>query len=687
MAGAVYAMSELRRELITLAFVGAELGTSQDFYSALRPLFVPVAQDLDGKVFEATTLKVELNRRYGISVPEDVCDFLVGRLHSQGMLARGRGTEHSSLFYWKAAPETRAYDERATGDALDQLVSELVAFRETFVSLVFNEFEGAELLAILVEYLKGTDQALENALGALGADAPQVTTVGGKRIFRDEKGYFCSRFLENLSKGNPNVMAWVARLSTAVLVSEVVLSLKEPPGHALKLSNAHYYLDAPLLLELVGTSGNDRRTSAKYTVDKLVAAGASVRVLDHSIEEAQEALSALRDKRPNQRHGPTHAAMARGEVTDLFLTTVISNFDHFVDEAGVKRVDTSVARFAANQIAAFSDKVTRELEGRLLSGYTTSQRAAERDAMSVAFVMRARGRNKVVRIHDAKHLLLTRNDALQATVASFMKQAGLLDAGELGPTLLADHITAFIWLAAGDKDKVEIDVRNLLIQSDRVVQSSPAAIESLRAKLAEISPANAQTFEALMQVPRCYQLALDLVGGSVQRALSTNVEEVLERVKRETTAEVTAEHQQRLSRERDRHKRQAAELQARSEQAERESEALKAELQRTAQGEEARAQRIFQSVADMRSRTIYYAKWLGTSLAVGWFFLGLNGLVESLEVGAALGMLASAGVVASIWFGASYWNRAFEWLWRGYLQRRLHDAGVEYGGRDTAWPS
>lgn len=690
MTGAIYAMSELRRELVTLAFVGAELEKSQDFFSALRPLFVPIAQDFNGRHFDPELLKSELLRRYGISIPEDVCTFLVSRLHSQGLLERQQATQQSALFRWKIPADVPVYDVSAVNAALDDLVNELVAFRDGFESLVFNEFEGGALLAIFLDYLKGTDEALTGAMDALGAEPQEGTTISGKKVFRDEKSYFCARFLDVLAKRNLKLMAWVSRLSTAALVSEVVLSLKDPPTRALNLANANYYLDAPLLLELLGSSGKERKADAKYTVERLSQAGALIRVLDHSVEEAREALVALRDNNPSLRYGPTHAAMVRGEVNDLFLNTLISNFDFYVEEAGVKVVDTSVARFSINQIAVFPDKTARELEGRLLSGYTLSERAAERDAMSIAFVMRSRGRTTPTRIQDAKHLLLCRNDSLHAYAITFLKQSELLAPGDLGPVFLADHVTAFIWLSAGDRDRVEIDVRHLLVQSDRLVQSSPAAIESLKARLQEVSPANAESFDALMHVPRCYQLALDLVGGSVQRAMASNVVEVFERVRKETAAEVTEQHKKSVKQIKERHQKQTAELAERSAEAEREREALQRRMQARSEQDNARANSIFESVADTRGRTIFFSKTLATYAVLAWLILALRELFEGQEslerARMFLNVFGSFSLLLSFWLGGNAWNRLFEGFWRSRLRQRASDAGVYELVEGRPWP-
>ncbi len=685
MQKAIYAMSEIRRELVTLAFVGQEIGRTQDFLSALRPLFVPIAQDLQGEFFDAAQLKRDLEVRYGISVPEDVCAFLTGRLHTQGLLSREAETATSALFRWKVPSDIPVYDSEDVHEALDALVAELVTFRNQFPSLVFNEFEGGDLLAIFLEYLKTTDNAMAGVVQAGASEAPSIT-IAGKKIFRDEKGYFCAKFLEYLAAANPGVMQWVSRLSTAALVSEVVLSLKEPPTRNFSLNGAVYYLDAPFLLELLGSSGKDRKDNARYTAEKISKAGALLRVLDHSVEEALQALVALRGKEASQRRGPTHAAMLRGEVTAMFLDSLIAEIEFHIEQAGVQVIDTGAPRFSPAQIATFSEQKRQELEGRLIGAYS-NPRAAERDAMSVAFVLRSRGRTKARRIHEAKHLLLTRNDTLNGYVSQFLKQSNLLDVGEIGPILLSDHVTAFIWLSAGDQDRVEIDVRHLLIQSDRMVQASPAAIDALKANLARVSPGNLETFEALMQVPRCYQFALDLVSGSVPRAMSANAEEVFERVRRETAAEETAKHRESMKKVRERHDAKTKVLETKigateqeKAEVERQKEVLARQLISRSEDDQRRADNIFDSVASARHKTLYWSKVLFSWVLLAWLAISLRELLERAEDLAhhrqGLALTTGAIALASLWFGEKFWIKWFDGIWRGHLRSRTKDAGV-----------
>ncbi|MBL8557166.1 MAG: hypothetical protein JNM47_00475 [Hyphomonadaceae bacterium] len=684
--GAIVSSAEYRRDLISLAFVGTELAKSNDFFLALRPLFIPIAQDLAPNYFEPPAFAQELQDRYGISVPEEVCGFLAGRLNKMGLIESVASTETSAIYKWKSPSALHSYDDAEVLQVIDALVDRLIEFRDEFPSLVFNEHQGAELLEMFIEHLKGTDTALEKALATLqNGDSAKSDLRGEKQIYKDEKSYFCARFIVHLKDASPTIYAWISRLSNAALVSEFVLSLRDPPSRVLNLRGQVVYLDAPLMMDLLGCSGKALADAASYTLKYLQASSAYIRILDHSVDELRGNLRAVLARGAQDRYGKSHDAMLRGETTELYLRSVLENAEDFIERAGVSIVTSRQTAYTSAQMAAFSQADEDGLAGRLLATYAgvNAPLASERDAKSVAHVARLRGFVRVPRFSEAKHILVTRSALLFHKTNEYLRQLNKLEAGAIGPVILADHVAAMVWLCVGDQERVEIDSKRLLLHADRMVRASPNVIATIRTRLNEVAPQNAQQFDALMQVPRHTQFALDLVGGSVARAQLWDPVEIYNEVRRDTASELTAEHRRKIRLERQAHQAAARSLKSGLTSVTEDKLKLEEELRRRDQADKSRFEAIQAGLVADRILFEAVIRVIGICLAVIWLVavIALGVINEEIRWAKAVEFVAglSSGPLAVLlgFCGRDSIRAIAERYWTGRLEARLKAVGLE----------
>ncbi len=63
-----------RRALITYALVSESLDKSNDFLMGLAPIFVAIAEERDGQIFNPKTFASDAERFFGLMIPEEVAD-------------------------------------------------------------------------------------------------------------------------------------------------------------------------------------------------------------------------------------------------------------------------------------------------------------------------------------------------------------------------------------------------------------------------------------------------------------------------------------------------------------------------------------------------------------------------------------------------------------------------------------
>ena len=685
---------ELRREIITLAFVGTALADSQDFFSAIGPIFGPIASDLNGSLFDATQLTRELRARYGIVIPEDVCGVVATRLHRLHFLQPVKATNTDAIYQWTAQPSP-AFDAVNFEAKINELCSQLVGFRDGFPSPIFLDIDSEALLALFLDHLKNQDEDVRFATRAItsgsieGASADPDGPGLGHNVFKTEGAYFSARFLEDLAQRQHPLLGWISSLSSAALISEVVLSLKEPPSRTLGLSRVSFYLDAPVLMELLGCSGEARKRDATFVIARLKSEGARVIALSVGVEEIESNLKAFLDQAPVARYGPSRAALNRGETTEVYLRQVLQNPRHFIERAGIQIVDVARASLTPSQLNAFPQSAADELLSRIAGTYQRPA-AAERDAVSITFIQRMRGFKKVEQLGEARHIFVTRNERLHVQVVRYLRDRKWLQAGEIAPTIEASQLTAIVWLASGDVQRAEIGSRHLLLNAARLVETAPSAVNALRDRLREVSPITSEQFEALLAVPRCEQFAMDYISGSIPRAMGIDPLEVFEKVKRSTAAELEAEHEQKL-RERDTSFQEAIRKQedelgalaAEKARIEAQVQSLAQEARARESADKQRAERIVQEVRELRNKRNILLKRLTTGICLAWLAVGVIvifgenqweqvGLVEKL-LGLIFGPIA---VLLGIRLGQRSWESMFDDHWQGLLVKRGHEAGV-----------
>ena len=143
----------------------------------------------------------------------------------------------------------------------------------------------------------------------------------------------------------------------------------------------------------------------------------------------------------------------------------------------------------------------------------------ERDAWSVAYVMRKRRGRGSVDITEALPILLSRNAPLCDIATRFCRERALLGERDIGPALHQRQMSSLIWIVVGSEERKELARRDLVRRCSDVVRCSPEVLARTREQLRRIDLEKSRQFEALITRPRATQLLMDLTLGA-QRVIT-----------------------------------------------------------------------------------------------------------------------------------------------------------------------
>ena len=304
------------------------------------------------------------------------------------------------------------------------------------------------------------------------------------------------------------------------------------------------FLDAPFVMDALALCGRDRETNAKQIIEGLTTMSCRVRVLSHSCDEIRDNLQGVLRRSPGQRFGPTADAMRRSELNLEYAQAVCANPDHFIqNEIGLEVLRWNMDLYP-NEHVYFPSKDYEDLLGTL--HFHTNISARERDAQSIAVIMRRRSGSQSRDVFKTKFFLITRNHLLAHCAREFCVQRGHLREHEEGPVVTQRRLAALLWLTLGAQDRQELTRRQLLVACERVSQIRPELIDGAMKKLKKVQEADLPKLEALLTQPRSTQMLMDLTLNRQEVVTEENIEEILDMMRKATAEELELEKKKEI---------------------------------------------------------------------------------------------------------------------------------------------
>lgn len=622
---------------------------NSDVIDSLCYFYVPILDKLQGKPITASLLAKAAKLIYGWNLTESVGHVFVERLVAQGHLVEEQ-KHGNAIFIAQPSPDLNADVETSIQDSFDQVTELFGKFDLVSGDLIYRQLTREQLGDLLVRFLISLDAYSNNEISASlrsgdianGERSALQELTNDVSVLSQSETHVCARFVQWLSKEQPELAEKLSLFVAAGLLAELVEDFRKPSALETK-SETTFFLDGPMLLGVVGTSGAALQEEARTIVDALKSIGCRVQVFGESCREAERVLTSYLKASPSDRHGRTHTAVLKGEVDRAYVQTVASDIEAAAEKFGVNVRDYSLDAFPGDHKYFDAERNTDVYS--FLSW--ENPLAREHDAFAVTAIMRMRhGKHKNDPLQNS-HVFISSNEKLVRKARDYCLQSQLVRETQCGPVVDTRDLATIAWLRTGFENSEKLPTSHMLAQCERVLRVRKDVIENAQQQVAKFTPERVEQFELLLQDNRAVSYLMDTARGSSAPFDPARDQELLDGMLDAAIKVVRDETDAKLS-EKDKKIRQLrAESKKRQQETHAEYESrLDEEAQKTAEAEARLAELVrlreedakrLASVSSwhetvMKEGTEYANKWIGRYQVLGAAVLAAAGILATLGV-------------------------------------------------------
>lgn len=575
--------SAVRVNAVLTAFQDNE---NSDVVDALCYFFVPILDKVSGNPMTGSFLAKASGLVYGWNLTESVGEVFLERLVENGFIkVEGKGKDKRFI----AQPNSGMSNalDATIQESFEQVTAKFAEFDLIAGDLIYRELTKEELGDMLVRFLISLDAYTnESIAGELKAAAKNGELAVLKQLEKDvsvlsrSETHVCARFVQKLSSEDPLLAESLSLFVSAGLLAELVEDFRKPSTIETK-SDTIFFLDGPMLLGLVGTSGTALQEEARTIVDALKSIGCRVQALSESCMEGGRVLSAYLKSQPSERHGRTHTAVLKGEVEREYVQAVAADVEAAVEKFGVEVRDYNLDAYPS-QHKYFEHERNLDIDAFLA---WDNPRAREHDAYAVTAIMRMRqGKHRNDPL-DNSHVFISSNEKLVRKARRYCIASHLIKETQCGPVVDTRDLATIAWLRTGFETSERLPISHMLAQCERVLRVRKDVVESARVQVAKFTPEKKEQFELLLQNNRAVGFLMDTSRGSAaafdvdqDQQLLDNMLDAAIKVVKDDTERKLSEKEEAINELRKKTRAEKAEIKQELEAKNAELDAEKAEL-------------------------------------------------------------------------------------------------------------
>ena len=285
-------------------------------------------------------------------------------------------------------------------------------------------------------------------------DASDEVIISGEKVESD-KGlspaeYAWYSFVRNQAEENTDLYSFITAVSASNITKQALFYAGEA---SVDYSDLCVYLDSPIVFALLGMDEPARTESYKTLVKDMLSAKCSVHVLDHNFQEVDSIIARAATWATDTQYDIRRANNAArffhdSQMSEAEISEFCASIESKLNDLGVTVIETSYEVYqdkAQEDESSLFDMVkSRYLE----RGYSLSPEREESirvDVRSIIMVYRKRQGQTATRLQNAKHIMLTSNNAI-ANVSKKYESNRSIQSGHIPACVSADLFGAILWM-------------------------------------------------------------------------------------------------------------------------------------------------------------------------------------------------------------------------------------------------
>jgi hypothetical protein len=526
--------------LVSLAILKSDLDDERrDYFNYLESFLLPLLKHWPDEPVTDSLAAIQFEEEYGLKIPNRTVQLVLKRIARRGYLNKSHGVYNVS----KALPDTNLTQKRAAA--------------QKHIDSVFN----AVKIYVKNKYdIEWSADEIENALlqflGKFGVDYLRVyvyrTTLPVIPESAPKTQFILSSFVKELYSTKDPLFESVIVLIKGQMYGNA-LTCPDLEGLQKNFRRLTFYLDTPLVLNILNLQGPQSFESTTELISLITRLRGRIVIFDHTADEIESVLHGaannLEDPNATGRvvRELRHAGLKKGDIT-----LKMSRYQDELREFGiqVQKTPNYEAEFQIDE-AGLESKIREHVNYKL-------QKALNYDVNSIRSIFAIRKGSTPRRLEDSKAVLVTNNDALSKAAYEFGHR--FQTTKEVSPVITDFSLANVAWLKS-PMDAPKLPEKETLAACYAALEPTSELWAKYLDELESLEKSGNITADdhAILRVSGVSEKALmDLTLGDETVLQGDTITSILERVKRDLSAEHLAETNQ----EKEAHKETKSKLRA-----------------------------------------------------------------------------------------------------------------------------
>lgn len=362
----------------------------------------------------AHKLEKDFNNEYGLVIPYHALISIINRAKKRGYIKKefGRYFAIKEKIIEDNFAEISTNQVRKINNIIDSFRK--YAFKEYNKDISTEEAEGA-ILSFLKEHDVDILFASQNE-----SAIPEIEV-------RDTNIFLLNKYINNVFKNDPTVSEYLVDISLGQALVNSILC-EEFNSYIYNLEGLHCYLDADLIFNLLGTSGQEIKDAYQSFFNTLLESKVKLILFRHTYEEVDSILRSCLKWINNPLFDSEQASRTmlyfistdyKKSDIDLFIAQIKPTLDKFNIEIEDKPPYQENYEYQINE-KELKDAIT-PIYHHYETGESDRELTIDRDVDSISAIHRLRKGQIVKTLKEAKHIFITTNSSLAMVVSKFEK--------------------------------------------------------------------------------------------------------------------------------------------------------------------------------------------------------------------------------------------------------------------------
>lgn len=447
------------KSLISFAILSTEWHEEKkDYLDMFIPFFLQCVeqQRSSEKFISLKKIKVELRDKFGINLLSNVVEMLARRVANAGYIE----IKHNVCCLTNKKIDTQAFVERR--DMAEKHQKELFDGIALFLQKNYPSFKFDQniledtFIQYLCKYGRGiVAQSSENTEENLVQEELYTYYIGKYISFTKEKDEKYFKYIQEIIYG--------AMYATALFMQENLKKIQTKS----KMENLKVFLDTPLLLHILGYSGEEFQESIKELVTILKNLGVQICYWQHNIDELNSILDAY-------EHHYSNGTLDKSRNFEYFLMKKTTPADISRYKATLSSDLTKLGIFLQEDVEMEKEEL---IESNLFEEYLKenmlyrSDTRRLNDVNSICYTYKLRSRKDFRRIENCEYIFVTQNHTLVSLTKKYFKENRSKDEY---PAIIDDTLlTSITWIKSETDGKKILNSK--IIADAWAAQSVPEA--------------------------------------------------------------------------------------------------------------------------------------------------------------------------------------------------------------------